>query len=106
MSYTVQKLTSQILVSIQDELTIAQVRGLWDELLAAGCVGRHVDAARIRDHRINEAVDPRRVQRAAVGRLEFGGHVGMVPGADQDDDRQRERGGGHQREDGIKLGGD
>ena len=35
MSYTIQKQTSQILVSIQDELTIAQVRGLWDELLAA-----------------------------------------------------------------------
>ena len=33
MSYTIQKNESQILISIQDELTIAEVRGFRDALL-------------------------------------------------------------------------
>jgi len=37
MSYKIEKQATQILLKIQDDLTIAEVKGMWEELLAAEC---------------------------------------------------------------------
>jgi hypothetical protein len=73
--------------------------------LAGGRVLRHVDAARIHHHRIDQAVDALDVLRALQRRFELIGQRCVAPRGYDGDQSQGQGDGGEQCKDRIKLAG-
>jgi len=84
------------LVELEQQIAIA---------LGARNIGRHVDAARLHHHGVDQPVHALDVLRSDQRGLVFIGHRRLMAGIDDGDPGQRHGRGREQRENAVKLGG-